>query len=186
MSREESRAITREKLLEAAFELFGRDGYAGTSVENITEAAGFSKGAAYSNFESKESIFLEVLERQGQASLDPLLRSLDHIDDPDVALDHLAAWANDRSSGGSWSLTILEHARTAEPTSSSLKRQKEILRDHWQQLGRKLLDRFPNIEADALTLGALLHEIAYAPAMTFVGEPKAGDLLRLAVRHILR
>lgn len=63
LTRSESRQKTRERLLDAAKEAFTREGYAGASVDVIAEGAGFSKGAFYSNFESKEAIFLELLER---------------------------------------------------------------------------------------------------------------------------
>ncbi len=63
LTRVESRQRTREKLLEAARHTFTRAGYAGTSVDMIAEAAGFSKGALYSNFESKEAIFLDLLQQ---------------------------------------------------------------------------------------------------------------------------
>lgn len=63
LSRTQSRQQTRERLLDAAKEVFTREGYAGASVDVIAESAGFSKGAFYSNFESKEAIFLDLLEQ---------------------------------------------------------------------------------------------------------------------------
>jgi AcrR family transcriptional regulator len=62
LSRSESQARTRERLLEAARAAFIGEGYARTSLEAIADRAGYSKGAVYSNFESKESLFLELLE----------------------------------------------------------------------------------------------------------------------------
>ena len=58
LTREESRAVTREKLLASAYEVMAREGYEGASIDRIAEEAGFSKGAFYSNFDSKEEIFL--------------------------------------------------------------------------------------------------------------------------------
>ena len=48
-TRQERRAETRERLLEAEARVFARDGYAGASVEEIAGEAGFSTGALYSN-----------------------------------------------------------------------------------------------------------------------------------------
>ena len=62
LTRPQSQARTRERLLAAAREAFIRNGFARTSLEAIAEAAGFSKGAVYSNFESKDALFLELLE----------------------------------------------------------------------------------------------------------------------------
>lgn len=64
LTREESRQQTRTRLLDSAQEIFASHGYAGASVEQIAEHAGYSKGAVYSNFESKEALFLELLKRQ--------------------------------------------------------------------------------------------------------------------------
>jgi AcrR family transcriptional regulator len=60
LNRSEKKARTRNSLLEAAARAFPLAGYHGTSVEQIAEEAGFSKGAVYSNFESKEDLFLAV------------------------------------------------------------------------------------------------------------------------------
>lgn len=185
LSRTETQAQTRNRLIEAARELFAKEGYATTSVDRIAETAGYSKGAVYSNFDSKEAIFLEVLELQGQEGLDRLLSAIDRADDADEVTRLLVNWANERSKSGSWSLTILEHARLAPEGSPSLRRQEEIIRGHWRQLGEKLLKRFPGIGPNGETLGALLHEIAYAPAMTFVGKPTAGNLMRVVVTALL-
>jgi AcrR family transcriptional regulator len=58
---QQRRHATRARLLDAAFTVFARHGYAGTSVDAIARVAGHSKGAFYYHFASKESIFLELL-----------------------------------------------------------------------------------------------------------------------------
>lgn len=62
-TRVEAKRQTRERILDAAREHFARSGFAGTSIDVIAEDAGYSKGAFYSNFGSKEDIFLVLLER---------------------------------------------------------------------------------------------------------------------------
>ncbi len=62
-TRAERRAETREHLLEAAARVFARKGYAGASVDDIAEEAGFTVGALYSNFASKQDLFLAAFER---------------------------------------------------------------------------------------------------------------------------
>jgi AcrR family transcriptional regulator len=64
LTREESKAATRERLLDAARTLFAASGFHGASVEEIAAAAGFSTGALYSNFEGKEDLFLALMERE--------------------------------------------------------------------------------------------------------------------------
>lgn len=63
ISRAESHAQTREQLLLAARQVFAKHGYGGASIERIAAEAGYSKGAIYSNFDSKEAIMMALLER---------------------------------------------------------------------------------------------------------------------------
>jgi AcrR family transcriptional regulator len=62
LTREESKAKTRQELIRAANRLFLRNGYVSTSLANIAEEAALTKGAVYSNFESKEDLFLALLQ----------------------------------------------------------------------------------------------------------------------------
>jgi len=67
LTREQSRANTRERLLAGARSVFARSGFHGASVEEIASEAGFSTGALYSNFEGKEDLFLVLMEREIEA-----------------------------------------------------------------------------------------------------------------------
>ena len=51
-----------EDLLDAAAVVFAERGYEAASVEAICEAAGYSTGALYSNFKSKDDLFLRLYE----------------------------------------------------------------------------------------------------------------------------
>lgn len=62
LSRAEQRARTRQRLLDSAAEVIRRRGYGAASVEAIAAEAGFTRGAFYSNFESKEQLFVELLQ----------------------------------------------------------------------------------------------------------------------------
>jgi AcrR family transcriptional regulator len=63
LTREQSRQRTREALISAAMQVFARDGYAGASVDAIAAQAGFTVGALYSNFATKQELFLAVFEQ---------------------------------------------------------------------------------------------------------------------------
>jgi len=76
LTRRESRLETRTRLLESATQLFARGGYEGASVDLIAESAGYSKGAFYSNFKSKEAIFLELLDVHKRREIDALAQLL--------------------------------------------------------------------------------------------------------------
>jgi AcrR family transcriptional regulator len=64
LTRQERQAQTRAALLDAAARVFVRRGLQGSSVEEIAAEAGFTRGAFYSNFESKEQLFVELLHER--------------------------------------------------------------------------------------------------------------------------
>lgn len=69
LTRAEKQAATRAALLESAAAVFTKRGYEATTLEEITEAAGFSRGAFYSNFQSKEELLLALMESRIQSGL---------------------------------------------------------------------------------------------------------------------
>lgn len=66
------RRRTRERLLDAAYALFAEHGIHATPIEAIAEAAGFTRGAFYSNFESKTELFFALAEREWRVRLEQL------------------------------------------------------------------------------------------------------------------
>jgi AcrR family transcriptional regulator len=64
LTREESKALTRSRLIAVGREHFLRYGLGGAVVEKIAEEAGYSRGALYSNFDTKEELFLAVIHDQ--------------------------------------------------------------------------------------------------------------------------
>ena len=66
-TRAERQAQTRGDLVDAAERLFIRQGFHPTSVDAVAAEAGYTKGAVYSNFASKEELFLAVYERRVDA-----------------------------------------------------------------------------------------------------------------------
>lgn len=66
------RQRTRTRLLDAAFDVFAEQGVKAASVETIAEAAGFTRGAFYSNFSSKEELFFALMEREKTMRIEQL------------------------------------------------------------------------------------------------------------------
>ncbi len=62
LSRQDGKERTRSDLVTAAREVFMRRGFHGASLEEISEQAGYTKGAVYSNFSGKDELFLAVLD----------------------------------------------------------------------------------------------------------------------------
>jgi AcrR family transcriptional regulator len=62
--RDEQRALTRRRVLDGAEAVFARNGFNGASVEEIAREAGATTGALYSNFASKEDLFLALFDER--------------------------------------------------------------------------------------------------------------------------
>jgi AcrR family transcriptional regulator len=79
------RAKTRQRLLDAAREVFAREGFGRSTVEQVCEAAGFTRGAFYSHFTSLDELFLEMWAQESAAMLGRLQEvaetDVDDIDD---------------------------------------------------------------------------------------------------------
>lgn len=60
---------TRERLIDAAAELFRRRGYVGTRVQDIAERAGLTTGAIYAHFDGKADLLVHVITTLGAAEL---------------------------------------------------------------------------------------------------------------------
>jgi AcrR family transcriptional regulator len=100
LSRAENRELTRERLLDAAADVFNRLGYHGASLETVAEAAGFTKGAVYSNFATKADLFLALQRRHALRQIGDQSAAL-----TDHSLDEIA------DQGG---ILLVEQARSQE------------------------------------------------------------------------
>jgi AcrR family transcriptional regulator len=90
-----TREETRQRLFEAAAEVFAEQGIGGASIEAITTAAGFSRGAFYSNFDDKDELVTAMLADHVEQTTRRNLELLARHREPD---DFLAALrAVDRS-----------------------------------------------------------------------------------------
>jgi AcrR family transcriptional regulator len=89
LSRSERREQTRQELLTAAEACFVTRGFHATSVDQVAERAGYTKGAVYSNFASKEDLFFAVYQRRVERALTEVAPGLRQAG-PEHALDWLA------------------------------------------------------------------------------------------------
>jgi len=82
LTRAEKQAATRAALLKSAAVVFTRRGYDAATVDEITEAAGFSRGAFYSNYGSKEELFLSLIESRISGRLGDIAAAFQEGDSP--------------------------------------------------------------------------------------------------------
>jgi AcrR family transcriptional regulator len=77
LTRAERQAQTRAELIDAGERLFIDRGFHATSVADVAAAAGYTTGAVYSNFASKEDLFFAVYERRAEAALGYVVQTID-------------------------------------------------------------------------------------------------------------
>lgn len=77
LTREASKARTRSRLIDAAGKVFARRGLERATVDEVAHAAGYTKGAFYASFDSKEALFLAMLDERFDERLAEIGRVLD-------------------------------------------------------------------------------------------------------------
>jgi len=80
----------RDKILEAAENLFSKKGYYDTSMDEIVKESGLSKGAIYGYFDSKEELFAALQDRDLSSSLAKIKESFSQDDSASVKLEKAA------------------------------------------------------------------------------------------------
>src|SRR5262245_40453766 len=122
MTRAESQAQTRAQLVKTATQLFFTDGYHPTSLEKVAEAAGYSKGAVYSNFRNKDELCTAVLDEIRSERLSEVLEIVARPDTPE-RIEALREWAERVIGDPGWTSLEVEftvHARRSEPLRTAL------------------------------------------------------------------
>jgi AcrR family transcriptional regulator len=109
-ARRPTRAETRARLVAAALEVFLAKGFAATSVEDVAERAGFSRGAVYSNFADKDELFLAVMDDQLGPRVDDVRTIVAGASPLDLIL-RLRAWRGGADPPEGWT-ALQEEFRT--------------------------------------------------------------------------
>jgi AcrR family transcriptional regulator len=159
LTREESRARTRELLLDAAAALFAERGVNGASVEQIAERAGFSRGAFYGNFADKHDLVRELLQRRTERELAEV-RALPGGDGYEglrewnrARAEHLEEWLALR-------LELLLHALRHPEARPALAAREELARDaHARALASRFRERGVDPPADPRQLALIVHAL---------------------------
>jgi AcrR family transcriptional regulator len=91
LSRKERQAHTRARLMQSAARVAARRGLERASIDAVAEDAGFTKGAVYANFKSKEDLFLAMLDEHFAARLADIDRVLTSGEEPEQQARRAAA-----------------------------------------------------------------------------------------------
>ncbi len=182
LTREQSQALTREKLLRSASDVVARNGYEGATVERIAEEAGFSKGAFYSNFSSKEDILLQLLEGNTGRDVKELTELLSDVSDPDTVIDVVVRWSDSRAAERKWGIIAIEFLRRAHRDGTLDERQRQLFASQWEAVGRVLIRKLSlGPQVNALDLGGIVLELTYGGISAFINVNTAGQM----IRHVL-
>jgi AcrR family transcriptional regulator len=179
LTREQSQALTREKLLHSAADVVARDGYEGASIERIAEEAGFSKGAFYSNFTSKDDVLLQLLEGNAGNDVRQISELLAGIDDPDAVIEAVARWSDEHSAEQKWGIIAIEFMRRARRDGELDERHRGLFVSQWEDVGHLLQTKLGlDPDTSTLNLGGLVLEVTYGGISSFLGANSAGDMVR--------
>lgn len=193
LTQKERKQETRQMLLESAAETFAQLGFHGASVDKIAEFAGFSKGAVYAHFESKEELFLALLEQQIQSHVNLIhevwdkQQSFDHVIENIDNYFHLVS-----KKSRIWSILSMEFLLYAM--------RDESVREKWATLIIESVDKISKIieqmmaeknyectlssEELAWTIMSLENGMAIFSSIT--GERTPPNLYGKALQNILR
>jgi AcrR family transcriptional regulator len=133
LTRAEKQAETRAALLESAANVFALRGFQAASVEEITESAGYSRGAFYSNFDTKEELFLALIESRTEKNLRDIAEAFREGDTPEERIRSGGAFVDSMAGRDrQWCVLYMEFwARAVRDPKlrSRFSKQYEVWRD---------------------------------------------------------
>jgi AcrR family transcriptional regulator len=198
LRRQESQAQTRARLLQAAGRVFAQHGYAGASVDAVAEEAGYSKGAVYSNFESKEDIFLELMrehEAREQRDIENLILQLTKSRaKPNEVIATMNRWLRTMNSDLDWSLLAVELQLHAQRNAAFAAQYDKLNARHRAVLGQLIARLFKAVDktlpADPDQVGSIVMALVQGFALERrrgkkTGDDPAGPLLGLVLMGLM-
>jgi AcrR family transcriptional regulator len=99
---------THARLLQAAEEVFVRDGYEGAQLTEIAASAGRTKGAVYAHFKNKEDLFLALFEQRTREHVNRLLGKIERCSDQKQRLAAFREFYVQLASNKTWPVLDLE------------------------------------------------------------------------------
>lgn len=193
-ARSARREATRQRILDAAVSAFADRGFYGTSVEDICERAGFTRGAFYSNFSSRDDLFLELYRRHGEeltAYVEEVAARSD-LSPADLLLAVIDGWESRSTQRQRWHLLQSEFALHALRDPEAGRGYAATQAAVRSRLGEAIRDR---LARDGLTVDVPVDQLVrLCLAVTLQSttqhllEPKAqplGELERLFLPRLL-
>lgn len=179
LTRVEARQQTRERLLDAAADVFKRLGYHGATLEAVAEAAGYTKGAVYSNFATKADLFMALLDRYVEGEITAQLeqfagKTLEQVlDEIEVVFDRQVR------SDPQWATLRMEFWLVADRDPEVRQRMVAKSEEYRDRAGA-MIDAMLAAEGRTAPftgreLGMLINALASGAALEIQHDPKAID-----------
>jgi AcrR family transcriptional regulator len=191
------RAEVRHRLLDAAERVFAERGYAEARLADIARAAGFTKGAVYSNFGSKQELFAELITRQVSSNLARALAEVVARRSPQtVAEDTADVLAECIVTETALLRLVLEFAARAEHDEAIRAEYVAMFRRHHAQLADVLAEGAAHLGAEFTVpleqVTLLLAGLRYGLGVLYAADPdhlspqRVRDVIAAALRGLLR
>jgi AcrR family transcriptional regulator len=187
LTRARRREMTRRHLMDAAAAVFARDGFYGASLDDVAAAAGFTKGAVYSNFEGKDDLFLAVFEDRYSREQDEMQRVLTEEVQPyelggETQVFERVRGVIDRTWDDEWTALYLEFVLYAQRNPDAARKLSAVVRRQREMTTTMLAEAYRSIDYvpdtpvdvlatlsvalfDGLALGRLADPAAFDDAM---------------------
>ena len=147
-TRAQRQAQTRQELVDAAERLFTAQGFHATSLDAVAAEAGFTKGAVYSNFASKEDLFFAVYERRVDVRVAEVERTLEAAPTPREGIERIIPGGGDRpQTSDGWMAVffefwahVLRHPELRERFAAQHRRIIDVLAAAMAESGEEMTD----------------------------------------------
>lgn len=183
---QERTEITRARLIQSAEKVFARDGFEAAKLEEIATDAGYTRGAVYANFDSKEDLFFALLEREISARISTLEKEMDKVREPEAKLKAMREFFLTKTLDRRWCLLALEfklfavrHPEVKQRLAAMHRRfvgpRVGVLEQVMRSLGREL-------PASAYATGVAMAALGNSLALEHMLDPAQipeGDVLRI-------
>jgi AcrR family transcriptional regulator len=119
---------TRQRLLDAAEEIFVRNGYEGAQLAEIASAADRSKGALYGHFETKEDLFLALFEYRSLQNIDRFTKRIEGLANRRQRMEAFRDLYVELVKDRTWPILMLEFKLYAHRHPESKERLRKAMR----------------------------------------------------------
>jgi AcrR family transcriptional regulator len=159
LTRKEKQADTRSRLIRAAGKVFAENGLNNASIDDVAERAGFTKGAFYANFASKEELFLAMLDERFAARLEEIEATTATDEAPEEQARQAGAdFSRAISADPQWERLFFEfaiHAARNDRFRAELVERYQTLRERIEELYRRRLERVQEVDEPPIPLDKL-------------------------------